>query len=284
MLNLLPHCLGWVKQILGIIIASILLLATPQAADYYISESGQRVLKPLAHDWSFASPFGVYDRGQLQRGLQVYSQICASCHSLKQVKFRDLVDLGYDEDQLKLFAGRFLIRSIDPISGKVITRPAELDDNFQSPFLNADEARAANGGMLPPDLSLIIRARNISSENFIGQLAHYNRNLGADYVYSLLLGYRPAPDSINNAGHKFYNPWFIKYEYIAMPPPLADNLVKYGGGVEETIEQYAADVTAFLVWAGDPHLVIRKKTGFRVLVFLFLFAITLYLLKRKIWR
>ena len=236
----------------------------------------------VQHHWhippkpvSFASdgPLGRFDRAQLQRGFQVYKEVCAACHSLGLVHFRDLEGIGYSEPEIKAIAKQWAIEvpSINPETGEPSTRKALPIDAFPSPYANEVAARAANNGALPPDLSLMTKARH-------GR---------APYVYSLLTGYQNPPAELpaeaRPGPNLHYNPYFANLN-IAMPPPLAaDGQVSYADGTNPTIDQMARDVTAFLIWTADPKLENRKATGITVLVFLLIATILAYLAYRNIW-
>ena len=230
----------------------------------------------------FASdgPFGKFDKAQLQRGLQVYTEVCSACHSLQRVAFRDLAALGYNEGQIKAYAGsgnfwKIEVPSINPDTGEPATRKATPADHFPSPYANETAARAANGNALPPDLSLMTKAREG----------------GAHYVYSLLTGYAAQPPELlkefptaKTPDGLYYNPYFANLN-LAMPPPLAsDGQVTYApGSPPATVDQMAKDVAAFLVWTAEPKLQNRHRTGY-VVVFFLMFATFLgYLSYKNIW-
>ncbi|WP_273789196.1 cytochrome c1 [Bartonella sp. ML70XJBT] len=241
---------------------------------------------PKKQEWSFSGPFGIYDKAQLRRGLKVYKQVCASCHGLKYVVFRDLKALGYDQEQIKAFAGQYEVRDGPNREGQFFKRAGVSTDYFSSPFTNEEEARFILNGTSPPDLSLIARARAVSLPfpAVISEvLTHYN-TAGPDYITALLTGYQEAPENTKIVDGFWYNPYFIASNSLAMAPPLSDGVVSYEDGTPETVEHYARDVSAFLMWAADPHMEIRKKTGFRVILFLIIFAGLVYILKNRIWR
>lgn len=218
--------------------------------------------------------FGHFDRQQLQRGYQVYKEVCSACHSLRHVAIRDLEQLGYNEAEVKAEAASWIVPGIDPNTGEATTRPGLLTDYFPSPFPNDIAARAANNNAIPPDLSLMAKARHD----------------GSAYVYSLLTGYTdvPAelmeefPDSAPGAG-LYFNPYFANLN-IAMAPPLAiADQVTYGDGTEASIDQMSQDVAAFLTWTAEPTMDKRKQTGWPVLGFLLFATILAYLAYRNIW-
>jgi ubiquinol-cytochrome c reductase cytochrome c1 subunit len=210
-------------------------------------------------------PFGKFDKQQLQRGFQVYDEVCKACHSLRLVAFRDLKQLGYNDDEVKAIAGKYQVPGIDPNTGETNTRPGLPTDYFPKPFANDIAARAANNNAIPPDLSLMTKARHE----------------GAAYVHSLLTGYQEQPAELlkkfpdaKTPNGLHYNPYFATLN-LAMPPPLtADGQVQYKDGTRPTVDQMAQDVSAFLVWTAEPKLDKRKQTGWPVLAFL-LFATVL---------
>ena len=221
-------------------------------------------------------PFGRFDRQQLQRGFQVYKEVCSACHSLKFVAFRDLEEIGFSEPEVKAIAKQWAIEvpSVNPDTGEPATRKAEPADKFPSPYPNEVAARAANNNALPPDLSLMTKARHD----------------GAAYVHSLLTGYQeqPAellkkfPDSKTGVG-LHYNPYFANLN-IAMPPPLvADGQVSYSDGTNPTVDQMASDVAAFLVWTAEPKLENRHRTGIATVGFLLIATVLAFLAYRNIW-
>lgn len=217
--------------------------------------------------------FGNWDKQQLQRGLQVYSEVCSACHSLKHVAFRDLEQLGYSEAQVKAFAASKQVPGIDPVTGEATTRPGTPTDYFPSPFANDVAARAANNNAIPPDLSLMVKARHD----------------GAAYLYSLLTGYQdvPAeqlkqfPDSAPSIG-LHHNPYFANLN-LAMAPPLSDGQVTYADGKEASVDQMAQDVAAFLTWTAEPSLVKQRETGWPVVLFVLFATWLAYMAKRSVW-
>lgn len=216
--------------------------------------------------WHFSGPFGTYDRGALQRGLKVYREVCAACHSMKNVSYRNLSALGYNENQIKNIAADYTVEDGPDADGDMFERPARPSDRFKSPFANENAAKVANNGAFPPDFSLISKAR-------AG---------GADYLYALLTGYHHAPEGTELQEGQHWNA-AMPGHIIAMAAPLSDGIVGYEDGSAETISQYSKDVSEFLTWASDPHMETRKQTGFKVIVFLLAFAGVMYSVKRKIW-
>ncbi|WP_375695112.1 cytochrome c1 [Bartonella sp. AC90GZZY] len=241
---------------------------------------------PKKQEWSFSGPFGFYDKAQLRRGLKVYKQVCSSCHGLKYVAFRNLKALGYDQEQIKVLAGQYEVRDGPNREGKFFKRAGVATDYFPSPFAYEEEARQVLNGAYPPDLSLMARARGVSlpfPALITDVLTHYD-TAGPDYITALLTGYQEAPKKVKVADGYWYNPYFIASNFLTMAPPLSDGVVAYEDGTPETVEHYARDVSAFLMWSADPHMEIRKKTGFRVILFLIIFAGLVYILKGRIWR
>ncbi len=224
---------------------------------------------PHAIDWSFAGPFGTYDRNALRRGFQVYKEVCASCHGMKQISFRNLSQPGgpeFSEAEVKAIAAEYEVTDGPDDYGDMYERPALPKDRFVEPYPNVNAARAANGGAYPPDLSLITKARSG----------------GPDYIHALLSGYEEAPEGVEMRPGLYYNPYMAGGK-IAMPAPLLEELVEYGDGTPATVQQMSLDVTQFLNWAAEPELEQRKRTGFMVLIYLTIFAGLLYFSMRKIW-
>ena len=230
--------------------------------------------KPMDLSFSFDGPFGKWDKAQLQRGLKVYDEVCAACHSLKFVAFRNLEELGYDEGQVKAYAASKQVPGIDPNTGEAAMRPGLPTDYFPSPYPNAVAAAAANNNAIPPDLSLMTKARGD----------------GTNYVASLLMGYQ-APSEELLAEHPeaapgpglHHNPYFPNLNLAMAPPLTTDGQVTYDDGTEATIEQMSKDVAAFLTWTAEPTLVKRKQTGWPVLIFLLFATILAYMSKQQIW-
>jgi len=221
---------------------------------------------PPAQRWSFDGVFGTYDRAALQRGFQVYKEVCAACHPVKHLFFRDLTQLGYTEDQVKGIAAQVQVSDGPDDSGQMFQRPGRPSDPIPGPFPNDQAARAANNGALPPDLSLITKAREG----------------GADYVYAIQTGYKDAPADVKLNANMYYNEYFPGHQ-IAMPPPLNPDQVKYADGTPGTVQQMAFDVSNFLSWAAEPTLEDRHRMGFKVILFLLVATGLFYAAKRKIW-
>lgn len=259
----------------------VALAGKANAADYPLKN-------PVEQDWSFAGPFGTFDRGQLQRGLKVYKEVCSACHSLNLVAFRTLSDLGYSEAQVKAFAGEYEVQDGPDADGEMFTRKAVPSDYFPSPYANAEAAAASNNGAAPPDLSLMAKARGVHrgfpqfAIDMIPIVGGYQEG-GPDYIHALLTGYQEPPAGYQVAEGTHYNPYFASGTSLAMAPPLSDGQVTYDDGSPETVEQYSTDVSAFLMWAAEPHLEKRKRTGFMVMVFLLIFTSLVYLTKRSVY-
>ncbi|MFK7841303.1 MAG: cytochrome c1 [Sphingorhabdus sp.] len=228
-----------------------------------------------AKDVSFSTdgPLGKFDRQQLQRGFQVYKEVCAACHSLRLVAFRNLEDLGYNEDEVKAIAANWPIETpdIDPATGEMSTRPSLAADKFPKPFANDVAAGAANNNAIPPDLSLITKARGG----------------GAPYIYSLLTGYQDPPADLPDASKPgpglHYNPYFANLNLAMAPPITMDDQVSYSDGTKASVDQMAKDVSAFLIWTAEPKLEERHQAGWAVLAFLLIATILAYLSYRTIW-
>ena len=225
-------------------------------------------------------PFGTYDKAQLQRGLKIYKDVCAACHSMNLVAFRTLEELGYSEEQVKAFAADYTVQDGPNDAGEMFERPGIPSDYFPSPFPNVQAAAAANGGAAPPDFSLLAKARGVERgfPTFLFDIFTQYAQSGPDYIHSLLTGYgQQPPAGMEIAEGTYYNPYFIAGKSLTMPPPLPDGEVTYDDGAPQTVDQYSKDVSAFMMWAAEPHLEDRKKTGFRVIIFFVLFGALVYL-------
>ncbi|OLP44357.1 cytochrome c1 [Rhizobium oryziradicis] len=281
-----------VSSLLCLVFATGLGLSAAIAQEHAEGETPHYPLhKPRNQEWSFAGPFGKYDKGQLQRGLKVYKEVCSACHSMNLVAFRTLGDLGYSDAQVKAFAAEYEVQDGPNASGDMYTRKAVPSDHFPSPFPNHEAAAAANNGAAPPDMSLLAKARGIERgfPTFLFDIFTQYQEGGPDYIYSLLTGYQEPPAGVEVAQGTHYNPYFANAAALAMAPPLAKTeqgkggQVTYDDGTPETLDQYAKDVSAFLMWAAEPHLEERKRTGFMVLVFLLIFAGLIYLTKKSVY-
>ena len=217
--------------------------------------------------WPHAGFFGTYDRAALQRGFKVYEEVCHGCHSAKYLSFRSLADLGFNEDEVKAIAAKYQVQDGPDDSGEMFERAARPSDVIPPPFPNANAARAANGGALPPDLSLISKARED----------------GDNYIYSVLTGYADPPAGEELAPGQYYNTYFPGHK-IGMPPPLsAEGQVTYDDGTTASVDQMSHDVTQFLAWLAEPKMEQRKQTGVKVMLFLIILSVLLYFYKRKVW-
>ncbi len=223
----------------------------------------------LKTDWSFKGPFGKFDRAALQRGYQVYTEVCSSCHSMKYLSYRNLVQSGgpeFSESQAKAIAASFEVKDGPNADGEMFMRPGKLSDKFVMPYENEKAAQAANGGAYPPDMTVLVKARGG----------------GVDYIYSLLQGYEDPPEGVSLDDGVYYN----KYMYgnkIKMSNQLSDGLVEYSDGTNATVEQMAKDVTTFLMWTAEPHLETRHRMGFKAIVYLVILTILVYFSMKKIW-
>ena len=223
----------------------------------------------LKTDWSFKGLFGKFDRGSLQRGYQVYTEVCSSCHSMKYLSYRNLAEKGgpeFTEEQAKVIAASFEVTDGPNSDGEMFTRPGKLSDKFVMPYENIKAAQAANGGAYPPDMSVLVKARKG----------------GADYIYSLLQGYEDPPIGVTLDDGVYYNK-FMYGNKIKMANQLSDGLVEYADGTKATVEQMSKDVTTFLMWAAEPHLEARHKMGFKAIVYLIILTTLVYFSMKKIW-
>lgn len=237
--------------------------------------------EPPDQDWAFEGIWGTFDNAAARRGFQVYDQVCASCHGMDHLAYRHLADIGFSEDAIKAIAASKTFEEVGE-DGQMVERPGLPSDTFKAPFANDKEAAAINNGVAPPDLTLMVKAREG----------------GADYVYALLIGYRDEPPEefwVDAEGEPIpvdereisgsYNEYFPGH-VIAMPPPLSEGIVSYEGedAPEATVEQMAADVTHFMAWAAEPELPERKNMGIKVILFLIFLTALLYAIKKKVWR
>jgi len=243
--------------------------------------------QPAKQKWSFSGPFGKYDRAQLQRGFKVYREVCQSCHSLSLVAFRTLGDPGgpgFSEAQVRAIALDYKIQDGPNDAGEMFERQGRPADRFPKPFANDNAARAANGGALPPDLSVIAKARTYERGGlwFLLDIITQYQEQGPDYITSLLQGYEDPPKGFDLPTGTYYNKYFPGHA-IGMPAPLSDGQVTYDDGSPATVAQYSKDVTAFLMWTAEPHMEARKRMGFQVMIFLLVFSGLLYFTKKKVW-
>jgi ubiquinol-cytochrome c reductase cytochrome c1 subunit len=269
------------------------LLATPFAAAN--AAEGEHVTIPR-QNWSFSGIFGTYDDTQLQRGFKVYTEVCARCHGLKRLYFRNLAEPGgpsFPEAGVKSLAATYEVDAAPNEEGKIVKRPAVLADTLPPPYKNEQEARFMQNGALPPDLSLIARARSVESNspfymlpvNMVRDIAVGYQEGGSDYLYAFLTGYADPPAGMKLAEFMNYNKAFPGHQ-TAMPNPFlaGDGTVKYDDDTPSTVDNYARDVTAFLSWAADPKLEERKRIGWLTMLYLLVTAVLMGLAKRRIWR
>ncbi|MEM7567888.1 MAG: cytochrome c1, partial [Pseudomonadota bacterium] len=226
---------------------------------------------PPAQDWSWEGPFGRFDKAQLQRGFKVYKNVCSACHGMDLMAYRNLAQPGgpgFTEEQAEVIAAEYIVEDISTEDGQSFERPAELTDRFFQPFPNEAAARASNGGAYPPDLSVMAKARPN----------------GPDYIRALLLGYTdpPAEELENAAAGKYYNTYYPGH-WISMAPVLSDDLIEYTDGTPMTEEQYAEDVSAFMMWTAEPKLEERRSVGFIGMILLVVLASLLFATTRTIW-
>lgn len=245
------------------VIAIISVLLFVPVSDSQAAESGAPL--PNLH-WSFEGVFGTYDRAALQRGFQVYSQVCAACHSMDLLSYRNLTMLGYSQEEVKAIASQYLFIDGPDEEGEMIERAGEPSDRFRAPFANRQAAMYANAGAYPPDMSLLVKARHG----------------GADYIHAILTGYEDPPPEKELLPGQYWNK-YMPGHVIAMAPPLSAGMVAYEDGTPETVSQYSRDVAHFLTWASEPHMEARKRTGITAFLFLLVFTGIMYAVKRKIW-
>jgi ubiquinol-cytochrome c reductase cytochrome b/c1 subunit len=243
---------------------------------------------PPSQSWSFAGPFGKFDRGQLQRGYKIYKEVCSTCHSMNLMHFRNLADPGgpgFSLAQATAVAADYKVQDGPNDAGEMFERPGRIADKFPAPFANEQAARAANGGALPPDLSLIAKARSYE-RGFPAVIFDFFRQFqeqGPNYVSAILQGFvDPPPKDFKLPEGSYYNTYFPGHA-IKMPKPLSDDQVTYDDGTPQKLDQYAKDVAAFLMWTAEPHLEDRKRMGMQVMIFLIIFAGLMYFTKKKVW-
>ena len=245
------------------LVTLIFLIITP-----FKSSQTAEMVDPIKVDWSFKGLTGTFDRSSLQRGFQVYKEVCSSCHSMQYLSYRNLGEPGgpeFTEQEVKAIAASFDIQDGPDSQGEMFERPGRPSDKFKNPYPNIQAAIAANGGAYPPDMSVLVKARKG----------------GANYIYSVLVGYEDPPPGVTLDEGVYYNKYMIGNK-IKMPNNLIDGLVEYADGTESTVNQMAKDVTTFLAWAAEPELEERHKTGVKVIIYLLLLTILVYLSMRKI--
>jgi ubiquinol-cytochrome c reductase cytochrome c1 subunit len=254
---------------------------------------------PKRQSWSFSGPFGIYNTAQLQRGYKIYREVCSTCHSMINMKFRNLAEPGgpeFTEGQVQALAAEYKVQDGPNDQGDMFDRPGRPADPFPKPFANEALARLANGGALPPDMSVLAKARSFERYNwFPADIAYGIWNIvtqyqtqGPDYISALLQGYKDPPKGFDVQPGQNYNE-IIPGGRIAMPQPLKDGQIEYPKGpdgkpvVPETLAQYSKDVAAFLMWVAEPRLDQRKRTGFEVMLYLLAFAGLMYFVKKRVW-
>ena len=226
-------------------------------------------IDPIKVNWSFKELTGKFDRASLQRGFQVYKEVCASCHSMQYLSYRNLGEPGgpeFTQEEVKAIAASVEIEDGPDSQGEMFTRPGKPSDKFKSPYPNVEASTVANGGAYPPDMSVLVKARPG----------------GADYMYSVLMGYEEPPAGMKLDDGVYYNKYMIGQK-IKMASPLLEGIVEYSDGTEATVDQMAKDVTTFLAWAAEPELEVRHKLGIKVIIYLLLLTILVYLSMKKIW-
>jgi cytochrome c1 len=251
----------------------------PATAAEAIVAPGQR--------WSFTGPFGTYDRAQLQRGFRVYREVCQNCHGLNLVSFRNLAEPGgpeFSRAQAAAIAKEYKIKDGPNDQGEMFEREGRLADRFPQPWANENAARQQYNGAVPPDLSLMAKARTYERGFpwFVIDMFTQYQEQGVDYMVALLTGYKDPPQGFQLPPGSNYNTYFPGHA-IAMPPPLSKDQVPYTDGTPTTVEQYSKDVAAFLMWTAEPHMEARKRIGFQVMIFLIVFAGLAYFTKKKVW-
>ena len=220
-------------------------------------------------NWSFKGIFGTFDRASLQRGYQVYQEVCSGCHSVQHLSYRNLSEKGgpeFSAEEAKAIAAQFEVEDGPNSDGEMFMRPGRLSDKFVKPYPNVEASTAANGGAYPPDMSVLAKARKG----------------GADYIYSLLLGYEEPPAGFEIDEGVYYNK-YMSGNKIKMTAPLSDGLVEYSDGTQSTTAQMAKDITTFLVWTAEPHLESQHRMGFKVIIYLIVLLTLVYMSKQKVW-
>ena len=235
--------------------------------NFSVISSETSATKTPKHNWSFEGFTGTFDRAALQRGYKVYREVCAGCHSMRLLYYRDLIDIGFSPEQIQAIASEYTVIDGPDDEGSMFERPAKPFDRFVGPFANEQEARFNNNGAYPPDLSVIAKAR---------------KN-GADYLYHLLLGYTDPPVNFEVSEGMYYNKW-VDGNQIAMAPPLDEGYVDYDDGTNNTLPQLAEDVVTFLKWSAEPELEDRKSLGIKVILFFIVLGFIVFLAKRRLWK
>ena len=250
------------KKISLLLATSLVALSAPAVLH---AEGDQKAPHKLS--WAFDGIFGTVDKQAAQRGLQVYKEVCSACHSLNRIAFRNLEEIGFSEAEVKALAASYQIGDGPNDNGEMFQRPGKPSDGFPAPYPNDNAARSIHNGALPPDLSLIIKARKEAP----------------NYIHSLLTGYGPAPADVKLEAGQYFNPYFPSGK-LNMPPPLSDGQVTYADGTPATVDQMASDVVTFLQWTAEPEMEARKEMGLKVIIFLAFFTAFMYIAKRNIWK
>ena len=219
------------------------------------------------HNWSFKGLTGTFDKSAVQRGFKVYREVCSGCHSMSLLYYRDLIDIGFSNEEVKAIAAEYTVIDGPNDEGEMFERPARPSDRFVPPFSNKQEARVSNNGSYPPDLSVITKARK----------------RGPDYIFNLLLGCTEPPVDFELGEGMYYNKWKEGHQ-IAMAQPLDEDYVDYDDGTENTLPQLAEDITTFLVWSAEPELEERKKLGIKVILFFIVLGSIVFIVKNRLWR
>ena len=231
-------------------------------------QSAESLIKKMPkNEWSFQGFTGTFDRAAVQRGFKVYREVCSGCHSMNLLYYRDLIDIGFSEEEVKAIASEYDVLDGPNDEGEMFERPARPSDKFVDPFLNEQEARLSNNGAYPPDLSVITKARKY----------------GVDYIYNLLIGYQEPPEGTIIGDGMYFNKW-VEGNQIAMAQPLDDEYVDYDDGTENNLAQLSKDVTVFLAWSAEPELEVRKQLGIKVILFFVIIGFLFYLAKLRLWR
>ena len=266
------------KKLKAIAVAA---LTTWLFSEVVLAAESQKTAKDIS--LSFDGAFGTFDRAQLQRGFKVYKEVCANCHSMRLISFRNLSEGGvFTEAQVKALAATYTVKDGPDANGEMFDRPGLASDRLPSPFPNAEAAKVANGGVVPPDLSLLTKSRPGWYGTF-NQL--WNGIGGPQYVYSVLTGYE-EPDAEmakEQPEGKYYNPYFGSGHWIGMPPPLAEGQVVFDDGAPGTVDAMARDVSAFMAFTADPNMESRKRIGFMVMIYLAVLSVLLYFVKKRVW-
>src|SRR5579871_301153 len=285
--NSITEALKTAGKAVGVVVLAVGLGAAALIAGSRPAAAQEHDVQPPRNAWSFAGPFGKFDRGQLQRGFKVYHDVCQTCHSLSLVSFRTLGEEGgpeFSAAELSAIAAEYKIKDGPNDQGDMFERPGRPADYFPPPFPNEQAARFANNKLLPPDMSVLAKARQFE-RGFpwfvIDAIVPY-QELGVDYIVALLKGYAPKPADVTLAPGLQYNTYFPGHG-IGMPEPLYDGKVEYTDGAPQTVDQYAKDVAAFLMWTAEPSLEARKRIGFVTIIFLLVLSTLLYLSKKKVW-